>query len=227
MLSSPRQSDTYSRLLLLLLSCGCLLLPASVSAQNGAKGETVNISRDASKTAVAVTPEAKSEKEQKAANAVSANREKLAIEFARTHHPELADLIQRLKKHKPREYKRAIRDLDSTLTKLDRFKKRDNDRYRLTLERWEVDSRIRLMAARVSIMGSSDDEAELKTLLKQRMDLQLEFLKHEKAQAEKRLQKLEKSIADIEQNHDKLVDSELAKINRSIKKTGQSNKKQK
>ncbi|MCA9019496.1 MAG: hypothetical protein KDA74_05100, partial [Planctomycetaceae bacterium] len=68
---------------------------------------------------------------------------------------------------------------------------------------------------------------ELKTLLKQRMDLQLEFLKHEKAQAEKRLQKLEKSIADIEQNHDKLVDSELAKINRSIKKTGQSNKKQK
>lgn len=227
MLSSPQKSDTYSRLLLVLLSGCCLLLPASVSAQNGAKGETVNISRDASKATEAVSPESKSEKEPKPNNTTSAKREKLAIEFARTHHPELADLIQRLKKHKPREYKRAIRDLDTTLTKLDRFKNRDSDRYRLTLERWEVDSRIRLLAARVSIMGSSDDQSELKTLLKQRMDLQLELLKHEKTMAEKRVQKLDKSIADIEQNHDKLVDAELTKINRSIKKTGASNKKQK
>lgn len=223
MISNPRQSDTFSRLLLLLLSCGCLLLPASVSAQNGDRSETVNISRDASQ-AKAV---GKTEKEQKSNNAISAKREKLAIEFARTHHPELADLIQRLKKHKPREYKRAIRDLDNTLTKLDRFKKRDSDRYRLTLERWEVDSRIRLLAARVSIMGSGDDQTELKSLLKQRMDLQLELLKHEKAMAEKRVQKLEKSIAEIEQNHDRLVDSELTRINRSIKKPGPSNKKQK
>lgn len=223
MISNPRQSDTFSRLLLLLLSCGCLLLPASVSAQNGDRSETVNISRDVSQ-AKAV---GKTEKEQKSNNAISAKREKLAIEFARTHHPELADLIQRLKKHKPREYKRAIRDLDNTLTKLDRFKKRDSDRYRLTLERWEVDSRIRLLAARVSIMGSGDDQTELKSLLKQRMDLQLELLKHEKAMAEKRVQKLEKSIAEIEQNHDRLVDSELTRINRSIKKPGPSNKKQK
>ncbi|QDT88956.1 hypothetical protein [Gimesia algae] len=227
MVSSPQKSDTYSRLLLLLLSVSCLLLPAPVSAQNGAKGETVNISRDSTKAKQADTPKASPEKEQKASNSLNAKREKLAIEFARTHHPELADLIQRLKKHKPREYKRAVRDLDTTLTKLDRFKKRDGDRYRLTLERWEVDSRIRLLAARVSIMGSGDDQSELKTLLKQRMDLQLELLKHEKAMAEKRVQKLKKSIADIEQNHDKLVDSELTKINRSIKKSGQSNKKQK
>ncbi|HBL45596.1 MAG TPA: hypothetical protein DDZ90_19630 [Planctomycetaceae bacterium] len=227
MISSLRQSDTFSRLLLLLLSCGCLLLPASVSAQNGDRSETVNISRDASQAKAAGTPGVKPDKEQKTNNAITAKREKLAIEFARTHHPELADLIQRLKKHKPREYKRAVRDLDNTLTKLDRFKKRDNDRYRLTLERWEVDSRIRLLAARVSIMGSGDDQTELKSLLKQRMDLQLELLKHEKAMAEKRVQKLEKSIAEIEQNHDSLVDSELTRINRSIKKPGPSNKKQK
>ncbi len=227
MLSSPHKSDTYSCLLLLLLSGSCLLLPASVSAQNGAKGETVKISRDASKAKETVSPESKSNKEQKSNNAINAKREKLAMEFARTHHPELADLIQRLKKRKPREYKRAIRDLDTTLNKLSRFKNRDSDRYRLTLERWEVDSRIRLMAARVSVMGSSDDQSELKTLLKQRMDLQLELLKHEKAMAEKRVQKLEKSIADIEQNHDRLVDAELTKINRSIKKSGPSNKKQK
>lgn len=227
MSSSPYKSDMYSCLLLLFLSCGCLLLPASVSAQNGVRSGTVNVSRDASKAKESAPPKAGPEKEQKSSNAVSAKREKLALEFARTHHPELADLIQRLKKRKPREYKRAIRDLDTTLTKLDRFKKRDGDRYRLTLERWEVDSRIRLLAARVSIMGSGDDQSELKTLLKQRIDLQLELLKHEKAMAEKRVQKLEKSIADIEQNQDKLVNSELTKINRSIKKPGQSNKKQK
>ncbi|HAH49145.1 MAG TPA: hypothetical protein DCM07_30765 [Planctomycetaceae bacterium] len=117
MISSLRQSDTFSRLLLLLLSRGCLLLPASVSAQNGDRSETVNISRDASQAKAAGTPGVKPDKEQKTNNAITAKREKLAIEFARTHHPELADLIQRLKKHKPREYKRAVRDLDNTLKK--------------------------------------------------------------------------------------------------------------
>ncbi|MCA9017524.1 MAG: hypothetical protein KDA77_19530, partial [Planctomycetaceae bacterium] len=165
--------------------------------------------------------------DRKNSGPIDAQREKQAIDFAKSHHPELAELIQRLKKHKPREYKRAIRDLDTTLAKLERFKKRDTERYRLTLERWEIDSRIRLLAARVSVMGSSEDESELKSLIKQRVDLQLEILKQDKQQAENRIQKLEKSISEIEQNREKLVDAEFIKLKRSIKKTGPQNKNQK
>lgn len=197
-------------------------------AENPAQSETVTVSSKAPESNKSSKSSKSTIKERKAANnSIDAEREKRAIEFAKLHHPELAKLIQRLKKHKPREYKRAIRDLDATLTKLDRFKNRDSERYRLTLERWEVDSRVRLLAARVSVMGNSDDKSELKSLLKQRVDLQLELLRHDKKMAEKRLDKIEHSIKEIEQNREAFLDAELKKINRSIKKTGQKNKKQK
>lgn len=196
----------------------------SAFAEDSSRSEPVTVSK---KTSPAAKPSKTADKDRKNFNPLNAQREKLAIEFAKSHHPELAELIQRLKKHKPREYKRAIRDLDTTLTKLDRFKKRDSERYRLTLERWEIDSRIRLLAARVSVMGSSDDESELKSLIKQRVNLQLALLKHEKQQAENRIQKIKKSISEIEQNREEFVDTELKKLKRSIRKPGQQKKKQK
>jgi len=204
------------------------LFANSSDAENPSQSETVTVSSKTPEKNKSSKSSKSTNKERKAPNnSIDAEREKRAIEFAKLHHPELAKLIQRLKKHKPREYKRAIRDLDNTLTKLDRFKNRDSERYRLTLERWEVDSRIRLLAARVSVMGSSDDKSELKSLLKQRVDLQLELLRHDQKMAEKRLDKIENSIKEIEQNREAFLDAELKKINRSIKKTGQKNKKQK
>ncbi|QDT42886.1 hypothetical protein Pan241w_29810 [Gimesia alba] len=207
-----------------LVFCLCGSLVSFASAEKPAQSETVSVSKgDSSKG----KPSKSSEKIRKNSSPLNAEREKLALDFAKSHHPELAKLIQRLKKHKPREYKRAIRDLDNTLTRLERFKNRDGERYRLTLERWEIDSRIRLLAARVSVMGSSKDKSELKSLIKQRVDLQLELLKHDQKLAEKRVQKLQKSIEEIEQNRNKFVDAEFNKINRSIKKSGQKDKKQK
>ncbi|MBN73632.1 MAG: hypothetical protein CME32_30635 [Gimesia sp.] len=194
-----------------------LITGSTLSAEDPRASATVNVSKEASKKAGDKADGAR--KEPKNAGALSPEREKQALEFARSHHPELAELIERLKKHRPREYRRAVRDLDTTLTRLERFKHRDGERYRLTLERWEVDSRIRLLAARVSIKGSDADQAELKSLLKQRVDLQLELLQHEKKSAEKRLQKLEKSISEMEQNRDQLVDAELKRIKRNLKKT--------
>lgn len=201
------------------LFCLSLIACGALSAENPRAAETVNVSKEAPrKTDAAPKPEA-ARKAAKNANALTPKREKEVLAFARSHHPELAELIERLKKHRPREYRRAVRDLDSTLSRLERFKNRDSVRYRLTLERWEVDSRIRLLAARVSIKGNDEDQTELKSLLKQRLDLQLELLQHEKKSAEKRLLKLENSITDIEQNGDRLIESELKRINRNLKKT--------
>lgn len=176
--------------------------------------QTVNIVKEAPKKA----KEAK--KESKSATSLSPQREKQALEFARSHHPELAELIQRLKKHRPREYKRAVRELDTTLTRLERFKDRDSDRYQLILERWEIESRIRLLAARVSVKGTDAEKSELTSLIKQRVDLQLDMLRLEKKSTEKRLQKLDKSISEIEENRDRLIESELKKIKRTMKKSG-------
>jgi len=202
----------------LLLISGCVFyatvstgLPLSAEPK---ASQTVNIVKEAPKKA----KEAK--KESKSSTSLSPQREKQALEFARSHHPELAELIQRLKKHRPREYKRAVRELDTTLTRLERFKDRDSDRYQLILERWEIDSRIRLLAARVSVKGTDAEKSELTSLIKQRVDLQLDMLRLEKKSTEKRLQKLDKSISEIEENRDRLIESELKKIKRTMKKSG-------
>ncbi|WP_298868296.1 hypothetical protein [uncultured Gimesia sp.] len=215
-----------SRLASGLVFCLTVMLLSVAFAENPAQTKTVPVSKVKPQTKKSKTQKTSvSElKDRKILNTIDAKREKLALAFAKLHHPELAELIQRLKKHKPREYKRAIRVLDTTLAKLDRFKNRDSERYRLTLERWEVDSRIRLLAARVSVMGSSEDKSELKSLIKQRVALHLEQLRHDHKMAENRIKKLEKSISEIEKNQESMVDAELKKVQRSIKKTGQPNK---
>ncbi|QDV16201.1 hypothetical protein Pan153_08220 [Gimesia panareensis] len=218
MRSTGFSSCRYSALIWGSLFCLSLITGGALSAEDPQASETVPVSKETKKKSDTAPKADAAKKESKNNNALSPKREKAALDFARSHHPELAELIERLKKHRPREYRRAIRDLDTTLSRLERFKNRDSDRYRLTLERWEVDSRIRLLAARVSIKGSDEDQAELKSLLKQRVDLQLELLQTEKKSAEKRLQKLEKSISEMEQNRDRLVDAELKRINRSVKK---------
>ncbi|MFH1303518.1 MAG: hypothetical protein ABIK07_20865 [Planctomycetota bacterium] len=212
---------------LILSFCAIASFVNSADAENPQEPGTVTVSSEAPQSDKTPKPSITTNKENKASTGISAEREKLAIEFAKLHHPELAELIQKLKQHKPREYKRAIRDLDTTLTKLDRFKSRESERYRLTLERWEVDSRIRLLAARVSVMGTSDDKSELKSLLTKRVDLQLELLRYDQKMAEKRIEKIQNSIKEIEKNRETLVDTELTKIKRSIKKTGQQTKNQK
>ncbi len=204
-----------------------MMLTPAMYGNNAPQSATGTVSSNSLKNSKPLKKSTSTNKERKNPGGISPKREKLAFEFARKHHPELAKLIQRLKKHKPREYKRAIRDLDSTLNKLERHKKRDSERYRLTLERWKVDSRIRLLAARVSVRGGSDNQSELRTLLKKRVDLKLELLKNDRQLAEKRLEKINKSISEIENHQDKVIDAEFIKINRSIKKPVQRDKKQK
>ncbi len=106
-----------SRLASGLVFCLTVMLLSVANAENPAQTKTVTVSK--------VKPQTKKSKAQKTSvselkdrkilNTIDANQEKQALAFAKMHHPELAELIQRLKKHKPREYKRAIRALDTTL----------------------------------------------------------------------------------------------------------------
>lgn len=216
--------NTLPRLLLGFIFCLAVFLTPLAFAEKPSLSETVTVAKETNQTKKTLRASASDKKDRKVSNTIDAEREKKAIAFAKSHHPELAKLIQRLKKHKPREYRRAIRDLDTTLAKLGRFKKRDSERYRLTLERWEVDSRVRLLAARVSVMGSSEDKSELKSLIKQRVDLRIELLRYDQKIAEGRIEKLKKSISDLEQNQKSIVEAELKRVQRSIRKTGQPGK---
>lgn len=143
-------------------------------------------------------------------------RETAAITFARLHHPELADLLERLKKRNNRQYELAIRDLFLASERLARFRERAPEAYDIHLELWKVDSRLRLLAARMSMSEDKNVEAELKALLEQRVDLRLRQLRLERERVAERLQKYDEQIRELEQDPAGAAERDLARLQNSL-----------
>jgi hypothetical protein len=142
-----------------------------------------------------------------------------ALKFARTHHPELAGLLDQLRMNAPKDYQAAIADLNRSRERLDKNRDRLPERYDLELAEWKVDSRIRLLAARMAMGGDDDLQSELRTALRERTDIRVKLLQEERDRTAKRLQKLDEQIADQQSQADKIVDRELTTIERDIANT--------
>ncbi len=136
-------------------------------------------------------------------------REAAALGFVREHHPELAGVVEHLKKSRPEEYDRAIRDLVRTAERLAQWRERDEERYKLELQGWKVKSRVQLLAARLSMGKDSALEAELKKLLAEHFDIQLELARRNRAQMQERLDKLDEQIGRLEQSRDQALQKQF------------------
>lgn len=143
-------------------------------------------------------------------------QEKAAIAFARKHHRELADLLDQLKKGNPQEYQRALRELWQTSERLARIEERSPDRYPFLIEGWKLDSRIRLLSARMVMSESPALEAELKESLRARSELRLRELNHEREKVLARLQKLETEIKNLEERPDEVVRREFQLVRKQL-----------
>jgi len=151
--------------------------------------------------------------------AVTPAREAAALTFAKLHHEELAKLLAHLKKRDQKAYARAIRRLYLDSERLARIKERGNaKRHELALRIWKLDSRIRLMAARVLLAKQSDPklEAQLKEALRERVDLRIQQMEIEHRRALKRAQRLAAGIAELQANRDDAVEKELQRVKRSL-----------
>lgn len=142
-----------------------------------------------------------------------------AIQFARTHHPELAGLLDQLRMNAPKDYQAAIADLNRSRERLEKTRDRLPERYELELAEWKVNSRIRLLAARMAMGGDDERQAELRTALRERTDIRVKLLQDERDRTAKRLQKLDEQIADQQSQADKIVDRELTMIQRDVANT--------
>lgn len=150
-------------------------------------------------------------------------REAAAYTFAKVNHPELAEILDRLKSGKNRAaYRRAIRQLYHDSERLARLKDRDNSkegkRYKRALRLWKLDSRIRLLTAQVATSRKPDKdlEAQLKTALKERIDLRIEQMEADHARALDRVRKLEKSIENLKANKEKAAEQHLQRVKRGL-----------
>lgn len=155
---------------------------------------------------------------------VSASRESLsneqklaALEFAKVNHPQLATLIRKLEKRDAVEYQKALIDLSRTSEKLERVKSRDAERYEVELNLWKLDSRIRLLAARMASDERSSLEKELRTLLEQRTDLRLEQLQMDRERLAGRIDRIDGQIDQLSTERGALVDKEVDRLRKSVR----------
>jgi len=139
-------------------------------------------------------------------------REAAALTFASLHHPELATLLDQLKSSNPKGYRSAVQELFAQSERLARLQTRTPERYETELALWKLDSRIRLRAARSAMSDADEAREELKALLLERNDLRLLLLRQDRERQAVRLEKLDASIQQMEQNREQAADNELERL---------------
>lgn len=176
-------------------------------------------------------PPAKAEtaksKPNKPANAkIGAEREKELLTFVREHHQELANLLDQLKPMKAAEYEAALKDLDRDVRRLEQVKTKSPNRYDPELGLWASRSRIRLLAARLS-MSEEDDELrqrikdELRGLRQHELEvleLEIDSVKQHLDKQQRRLEQLQKQSADLQTNDEAWLQKKLMALENEHRK---------
>lgn len=144
-------------------------------------------------------------------------REAAARTFAERHHKELDELLTQLKKSNPVEYEKAVQELFRTSERLARTEERMPERYDLELQSWKVESRIRLLAAKLSMADSPALEQELKNLLRDRIDIRIRQNQEERERLAARIAKLDEIVTDSRSQRDDAAEKEFTRIKSSLK----------
>ena len=204
----------------LMLACALapsrLILADGQTPAEGQAGPSAKSGNPAKPNNVA-KPErnAASGKAYAAATKITPERETAAIAFAGENHPELATLLTNLKQNNPTEYRAAVADLDRIVERLATLKQKNGQQHDSELAHWKMDSRIRLLAARLTMSDNPALEAELKAAVRERVELTLAERKAERERLQKRVEKLDQTIGELSTKLDDVAEKELAAVKRS------------
>lgn len=181
------------------------------SADKTKNGDTNNKDSKDSKDATDVKPPRDSIK-------LSSEQEARVWAFVTEQHADLADVFSRLKTTDAAEYEKALRQILVTCDRLARMAKEDPERHKLELRMWRVDSRIHLLAARMTLSSADSSEAELRAALNEQVQIKLELLQLERARTDAKLKSYDVSIEKLKNGLEKEVESRLAELRREIAK---------
>lgn len=134
-----------------------------------------------------------------------ADREEVALLFVGEHQPELLELLERLKGTKEKDYQQAIRELSRDSQRINSFKEKDPKRFEQEVRAWQLDSRIRLLTAKLSLEDRPELQEDLKAALAERADLRLAQRKLERERVAARLAKLDEEIAGLVSQRDEIL----------------------
>jgi len=153
---------------------------------------------------------------------ITKRREKAALRLAREHHPELLRLIVTLQRRFPRAYHSAVRELVADNARLMRAKQISDKEYDAALTEWMLRSKVRLVAAQMTVHSRPQFQKQLESLLIQgekakRRQVQLQIQRHR--DQIKRLQRR------LDQDPARNVDRQLRVINKRVKPKATPNKR--
>ncbi|MEJ7591099.1 MAG: hypothetical protein WKF77_06085 [Planctomycetaceae bacterium] len=147
----------------------------------------------------------------------------LTMAFASEHHPELARLLEKLRKSRPNEFQRAVRELNQQIQQLEKLREKNPTRYSHQLALWKNDSQIRVMVAKWSRTQDDALEQEIRALMQQRRDMKLAQLKADQQRLSEQMQKLEKQMATLSDSQLEREWEQLAKKTNASRKAGSKN----
>lgn len=143
---------------------------------------------------------------------ISKERAEAAVRFARKHHPELAKLLEGLRKSNDRHFQVGLRVLTRDAERLAKMSERKDERYPVSLELWKLDSRIRLEIARLSMSPDEDFEPRLRPLMEKRQAARVQLVKMELQRTTERLAKYDEELKTLQSGLDGLVGSEITRL---------------
>lgn len=147
-----------------------------------------------------------------------------ALEFARQHHPELADLLIQLRKRDEKGYEAATRELFRTADRLERLQQRQPERYESELAIWKIDSRVRLLVARSVAEMDEATRSEIQSLLMQRNQLRAEQLREERDRLTTRIDRIDDSLQRLEHESATLAEQEADRLLKAARNQAGSRK---
>jgi hypothetical protein len=144
--------------------------------------------------------------------AFTSEREAAALTFIGLHHAEMAELLRQLKGTDLAEYRREIRVLFRSSEHLADLKDKDAELYELELRGWILDSRIRLLAARLSMAASESVEQELRQALSEQIDVRIAQQTLTRRRLESRLADMNSQIEKLEQSRDEQIERRMKSL---------------
>ena len=147
---------------------------------------------------------------------ITPGREAAALAFARENHAELASLLDALKRNAPKEYQAALVDLNRAVERLGKVREKSAERHGFELAEWKITSRIRLLAARLSMSSDPVVEGELRALLRERLELRSSAQRAERDRLQVRVGKLDQQIEELASKADATVEKQFVELRKTL-----------
>ena len=123
-----------------------------------------------------------------------------ALSLVRDHLPALTPVLDRLKAGNPTEYRKAIGELAAEARNLANIRSRNPARADLALDAWKARTQVELVAAQLASDPSAEREADLRSAIQARFDVDIRRHRFEVEQNEAAVVKAREHLARTEVN---------------------------